>query len=62
MLGPRHELRDAALGELQPIGERGHGGLLGQVGRALDLQEEEVPRGRDPTVARDDLRLALEPP
>ena len=62
MLGPRHELRDAALGELQAIGERGHRGLLGQVGRALDLQEEQVPRGRDPAVARDDLRLALEPP
>ena len=24
MLGPRHELCDAALGELQAIGERGH--------------------------------------
>ena len=62
LLGPGHKLRDAALGELEPVGECGDRRLLAQIRRALDLQEQLVPPGRDPAVARHNLRPVLEPP
>ena len=44
-LRPPDELRDGALGELEPLRELGHGRLLAPVGRALDHQEQDVPAG-----------------
>jgi hypothetical protein len=61
-LGPRDQLGDRALRQLEPLGEVGHGGALAAVGGALDHQQQCVALGGEAVPARDVLGPALEQP
>src|SRR5687767_9051311 len=60
-LGPRDELGDRALSEVEALRQLGDCRVLAAVGSPLDLKQEEVPARRQARRAGDAVGLPFEP-